>query len=263
MKNNLLNNYLNIQKLLELTPNTNDYNKQRNQMTEDELYVVKYLKKQKADKKYTYNKNHINIKKVIDNTKISDSPINEPTENITPPETISESKVNENHKIKQPLIFNIFDDEDDKPKQPTIYKMFDKTIDISEITEHVDKAKEKYKYKMDELTFQHFEKLNNKFIKLSKHYITYPNDENAHEDMLIVVSKIHDMMNKADEKTPQMRMDKLRDNIVENIDDYIEQDSILETLDKLKQFEPITEENAYRWKLTFSELSKLLKKKNK
>lgn len=263
MKNNLLNNYLNIQKLLELTPNTNEYNKQRNQMTEDELYVVKYLRKQQADKKYKYNKNHIRIKKVIDNTTISDSPINEPTDDITIPETISESKVNENHEIKQPLIFDIFDDEDDKPKQPTIYKMFDKTIDISEITEHVDKATEQYRYKMDEPTFQHFEKLNNKFIKLSKHHITYPNDKNAYEDVLIVVSKIHDMMDKADEKTPQIIMDELRHDIIENIDDYIEQDSILETLDKMKHFEPITEESAYRWKPTFSVLSKLLKQKNR
>ena len=45
MKNNLYTSYLNIQKLLELTPNTTEYTLLRQSMMEDELDVVKQIKK--------------------------------------------------------------------------------------------------------------------------------------------------------------------------------------------------------------------------
>ena len=52
MKNPVLQSYLNISKLLELTPNTNEYNKHRQTVPQDELEAVKHLKEKQADKKY-------------------------------------------------------------------------------------------------------------------------------------------------------------------------------------------------------------------
>ena len=65
MNNKLLQNYLNITKLLELTPNTTDYNKQRQLMNEDEISVVKQLKQKQALKKHRTLKKYVS--KVIDN----------------------------------------------------------------------------------------------------------------------------------------------------------------------------------------------------
>ena len=45
MANSLLTRYLNISKLLELTPNTNEYNYHRTIMSKEEIDVVKQIKK--------------------------------------------------------------------------------------------------------------------------------------------------------------------------------------------------------------------------
>jgi hypothetical protein len=52
MNNNLLTSYLNISKLLELTPNTNEYNCHRTVMSKEEIQVVKHIKKKRAMDKH-------------------------------------------------------------------------------------------------------------------------------------------------------------------------------------------------------------------
>ena len=56
MNKDLLTSYLNISKLLELTPNTTEYNRHRTVMSKEEIQVVKHVKKKQAMNKHRAQK---------------------------------------------------------------------------------------------------------------------------------------------------------------------------------------------------------------
>ena len=70
MANSLLTSYLNISKLLELTPNTNEYNYHRTIMSKEEIDVAKQIKKKRATAKHRALKK-LNISKTGNTNEIS------------------------------------------------------------------------------------------------------------------------------------------------------------------------------------------------
>ena len=98
MTNSLLTSYLNITKLLELTPNTSEYNHHRTTMSKEEIEVVRQIKKKQAmDKHRMLKKQHVS--KTRNSSEISQIPENEKATNSNDDFETSGSELTDNSEI--------------------------------------------------------------------------------------------------------------------------------------------------------------------
>jgi hypothetical protein len=99
MKNELLTSYLNISKLLELVPNTNEYIAHRKLMSQNEVEVAKHLKKKHADKKHRILKK-LNTHTSGNNSKITTAPPNAEATHLESKSAIVYSDVSDSLEIQ-------------------------------------------------------------------------------------------------------------------------------------------------------------------
>ena len=99
MANSLLTSYLNICKLLELTPNTNEYNYHRTIMSKEEIDVVKQIKKKRATARHRALKK-LNISKTGNTYEISTVSQNEAGTDSEPVCETIDSELSDNYEIQ-------------------------------------------------------------------------------------------------------------------------------------------------------------------